>query len=260
MKIVVLVKHVPDSTADRRFNPDGTTDRESADSRLSELDEYAVEQALQLAESLPDARITYLTMGPEDASEALRRALSMGGDDAVHLLDDALHGSDCLATSRVLAGAVAKLGFDLVLCGMASTDGGGQVVPAMLAERLGVAQATFAGELALDGGRILVRRDGDSATERLSAPLPAVVSVTDRTGEARYPNFKGLMAAKKKPLHTWDLSELGLDPAPTGSATRVTGIAERPARQAGTVIRDDGDAAAQLADYLVAQNLIPRSA
>ena len=149
MKIVVLVKHVPDAASDRAFAADLTTDRAAVDGRLSELDEYAVEQALQVVEKAGEGEITFLTMGPEAAGEALRKALSMGGDAGVHVVDDALHGSDALATSLVLAKALEKLEWDLVICGMASTDGTMSVVPAMLSERLGVAGLTLAGNLAI---------------------------------------------------------------------------------------------------------------
>jgi electron transfer flavoprotein beta subunit len=259
LRIVVLVKFVPDAAGDRRFAADGTTDRVGADGRLSELDEYAIEQALRIVESGVDARITYLTMGPAAAQDALRKALSIGGDGAIHVLDDALHGSDYLATSLVLAKAVEKAGFDLVLAGMASTDGVGSVVPAMLAERLGVAQVTMAGEISVADGVVRIRRDGDSASERIEAALPAVASVTDQTGEARYPSFKGIMAAKKKPMETWSLTDLGVDPAQVGLGaawTAVDDVTKRPPRAAGTVIRDEGDGGAKLADFLAAQKFI----
>jgi electron transfer flavoprotein beta subunit len=261
VNIVVLVKHVPDATAARRFAADSTVDRSAAPGLLSELDEYAVEQALQVVESGVAAQITYLTMGPAAAADALRKALAIGGDGAVHVSDDALHGTDAAGTSLVLAKAIARIGFDLVLCGMASTDGTMSVVPAMLAERLGVPQLTFASELSVDGsaGTVRIRRDGDVATETVQASLPAVVSVTDRTGEARYPSFKGIMAAKKKPVQAWSLGDLGVDPAEVGirgARTAVTSVAARPARAGGQIINDDGDGAARLAEFLATQKFI----
>jgi electron transfer flavoprotein beta subunit len=260
MKIIVCVKHVPDATGDRGFAADNTSDRQRVEGRLSELDEYAVEQALRIVESGVDAEITYLTMGPGPALDALRRALAMGGDRAVHIVDDALHGSDALVTSSVLATAITRLGFDLVLCGMASTDGTMGVVPAMLAERLGVPQVTQASELAVDaGGTVRVRRDSDTASQRLEAQLPAVVSVTDWTGEARYPSFKGIMAAKKKPLETLSCADLGIDAGAVGlagSATAVLETSKRPPRQAGTIVKDEGDGGLKLAEFLAAQKFI----
>ncbi|HSK26801.1 MAG TPA: electron transfer flavoprotein subunit beta/FixA family protein [Jiangellales bacterium] len=259
MKIVVLVKHVPEPTAAWRYAEDLTLDRGGVEGRLSELDEYAVEQAVSLVEKGLPATITYLTMGPARAVDGLRKALAMGGDDAVHVSDDALHGSDALATSLVLAKAVERIGFDLVVCGMASTDAEMSVVPAMLADRLGVPQVTFAGALAVADGSVTIRRDGESATEEVVASLPAVVSVTDQTGEARYPSFKAIMAGKKKPVTTWSLADLGVEPArvgTAGAATAVRAVAPQPPRAAGTVVVDEGDAAAQVADFLVAQKLI----
>jgi electron transfer flavoprotein beta subunit len=259
MKIVVLVKHVPEPAASWRYADDLTLDRAGVDGRLSELDEYAVEQAVSLVEKGLPATITYLTMGPEHAADGLRKALSMGGDDGVHVCDDALHGSDSLATSLVLARAVERIGFDLVVCGMASTDAEMSVVPAMLADRLGLPQVTFASALSVDDGSVTIRREGDSAVEEVSADLPALVSVTDRTGEARYPSFKAILAAKKKPVATWSLADLDVDPASVGTpgaASVVRSAAPNPPRQAGAVVVDDGEAAVQIADFLVAQKLL----
>jgi electron transfer flavoprotein beta subunit len=258
-KIIVLVKYTPDLTADRSFLADGTVDRAGAPGRLSELDEHAAEQALQVKESSEGWELTYLTMGPDGAQEALRKALSMGGDAAVHVKDDALHGSDAFATSLVLAAAIARLGFDLVVTGMASTDAGMGVVPALLAERLGVPQVTFAGRLSVSGDTVEILRDSDTSTETVTATMPAVVSVTDRTGEARYPSFKGIMAAKKKPMETWSLADLGVDPAQVGLAgarTTVLTATRRPARTAGQMVKDDGDGGRVLADFLAAQRFI----
>lgn len=259
MKIVVPVKHVPEPTAAWRYAEDLTLDRAHVDGRLSELDEYAVEQAVTLVEGGLPATITYLTMGPAKAVDGLRKALAMGGDDAVHVSDEALHGSDALATSLVLARAIERIGFDLVVCGMSSTDAEMSVVPAMLAERLGVPQVTFAGALSVADGTVTIRRDAEAATEEVVAALPAVVSVTDQTGEARYPSFKAIMAGKKKPVTTWTLADLGVEPGTVGlagAATAVRSAAAQPPRQAGTVVVDEGDAAARIADFLVAQKLL----
>ncbi|MFY0512388.1 electron transfer flavoprotein subunit beta/FixA family protein [Streptomyces anulatus] len=259
LRIVVCVKYVPDATGDRRFADDLTLDREDVDGLLSELDEYAVEQALQIADGADDAEITVVTVGPEDAKDALRKALSMGADRAVHVEDDDLHGSDVMGTSLVLAKAVEKAGYDLVICGMASTDGVMGVLPALLAERLGVPQVTLLSEVAVDGGVVTGRRDGDSASEQLQASLPAVVSVTDQSGEARYPSFKGIMAAKKKPVESLDLDDLGLDADEVGLAgawTAVDSATERPARTAGTIVKDEGEGGRQLAGFLAGQKFI----
>ncbi|WP_164990793.1 electron transfer flavoprotein subunit beta/FixA family protein, partial [Streptomyces sp. GZWMJZ-114] len=182
LRIVVCVKYVPDATGDRHFAGDLTLDREDVDGLLSELDEYAVEQALQVADAADDAEITVLTVGPEDAKDALRKALSMGADKGIHVEDDGLHGTDVFGTSLVLAKAVEKAGFDLVVCGMASTDGTMGVLPALLSERLGVPQVTLLSEVSVGDGVVRGRRDGDAASEQLEARLPAVVSVTDQSG------------------------------------------------------------------------------
>lgn len=170
MNIVVCVKYVPDAQSDRGFNEDNTTDREGVDGLLSELDEYAVEQALQIVEA-GEGEVTVLTIGPADAAEAVKKSLQMGADKGVHICDDAIAGSDALATSLVLAEAIKKIGTpDIVLTGMASTDGTMGVVPAMLAERLGLPRVTYASELSVDGGVATMRRDGDTASETVQPP------------------------------------------------------------------------------------------
>ena len=262
LRIVVCVKYVPDATGDRHFADDLTVDRDDVDGLLSELDEYAVEQALQIADEADDAEITVLTVGPEDAKDALRKALSMGADKAVHVEDDDLHGTDVMGTSLVLAKAIEKTGYDLVICGMASTDGTMGVLPAILAERLGVPQVTLLSEVSVEGGAegtVKGRRDGDTASEQLEASLPAVVSVTDQSGEARYPSFKGIMAAKKKPVESLDLEDLEIDADEVGlegAWTAVDSAAQRPARSAGTIVKDEGEGGKQLAEFLASQKFI----
>ncbi len=262
MNIVVCVKYVPDSTADRHFEEDYTVDRVGVDGLLSELDEYAVEQALQLKEKRADEEVTVtaLCVGPEKAVDAARKALQMGADKGVHVTDEAIAGSDALATSLVLAEAVKKLDHDLVMCGMGSTDGVMGVIPAMVSERLGVPGMTFGSEIEVDGDKVKIRRDGDTATEVIGATMPLVLSVTDQSGEARYPSFKGIMAAKKKPLETWSLSDLGVDASQVGlsaSWTAVEKTEERPPRSAGEIVTDeDGSGAKALVDFLASKKFI----
>ncbi|HET8604897.1 MAG TPA: electron transfer flavoprotein subunit beta/FixA family protein [Marmoricola sp.] len=265
MNIVVCVKHVPDATADRQFEADGTVDRVGVDGLLSELDEYAVEQALQIKEKASDdTEVTVLSVGPEQATDAIRKALQMGADKGVHVVDDAIAGSDAPATSLVLAKAIEKIGsassWDVVMCGMASTDGGMSVVPAMLAERLGVPQVTLGSEVSLDGDTLRIRRDGDTATETIEGSLPLVASVTDQSGEARYPSFKGIMAAKKKPMETWSLADLGVDAGQVGLAaawTSVESTEARPPRSQGEIVTDeDGSGAKALVDFLASKKFI----
>jgi electron transfer flavoprotein beta subunit len=259
MKIVVCVKYVPDATGDRRFNADNTVDRVGVDGVLSELDEYAVEEALQLRDAT-GGEIVVLTLGPEVARAAVLKSLQMGVDAGVHILDDAIHGSDAVGTSLILARAIERQQADLVLCGMASTDGGMSVVPAMLAERLGLPQVTFASEVTVEGNTVRIRRDGDTATEIIEASLPLVLSVTDQCNEPRYPSFKGIMAAKKKPVETLALSDLGIDASEVGGSaswTRVDSFSARPPRSAGTVVTDEGGSGAeQLVSFLAGQKFV----
>ena len=261
MNIVVCVKYVPDATADRRFESDNTVDRVGVDGLLSELDEYAVEQALQIAEKNEGSEVTAVCIGPEKAADAVRKALQMGVDKGVHVIDDAIAGSDAVATSLVLAEAIRKTGTpDLIVTGMASTDGGMSVVPAMLSERLGLPQVTFASVVETQGDQIRIKRDGDAATEIIGATLPVLLSVTDQTGEARYPSFKGIMAAKKKPVETLALGDLGIDASQVGLAAAWTAVEEttaRPPRTAGEIVTDeDGSGAKALAEFLAAKKFI----
>ncbi|HET9761789.1 MAG TPA: electron transfer flavoprotein subunit beta/FixA family protein [Nocardioidaceae bacterium] len=261
MNIVVCVKYVPDATADRRFEDDNTVDRVGVDGLLSELDEYAVEQALQVKEKLgDDTEVTVLSVGPEQATDAIRKALQMGADKGVHVVDDAIAGSDALATSLVLAEAIKKIDHDLVVCGMASTDGSMGVVPAMLAERLDVPAVTLGSEVEVDGTTVRIRRDGDAATETIEGTLPLVLSVTDQSGEARYPSFKGIMAAKKKPVETWSLGDLGVDAELVGLSAAWSTVEEtsaRPPRTQGEVVTDeDGSGATALVEFLASKKFI----
>ncbi len=259
MNIVVCVKYVPDATADRTFNAaDSTVDRTSVDGLLSELDEYAVEEALKIRDD-GEGEVTVLTVGPEQAAAAIRKSLQMGADRGIHVIDDAIHGSDAVATSLVLAKVLEITSYDLVLCGMSSTDGSMGVVPAMLAERLGWPQLTLASEVSVDGSIVTVQRDGDVATQTVEATTPVVLSVTDQINEPRYPSFKGIMAAKKKPVDTYALADLGLsdgDVGLTSAWTRVEGLQARPPRSAGTIVEDQGDGAAKLVEFLAAQKFI----
>ena len=259
MNIVVCVKYVPDAQSDRTFTEDNTTDREGVDGLLSELDEYAVEEALKLVEA-GEGEVTVVTVGPESAADAVKKSLQMGADKGVHILDDAIAGSDAPATSLVLAEAIKKIGTpDIVLTGMASTDGTMSVVPAMLAERLGLPQVTFASELTVDGGTAKIRRDGDTASETIESSLPALISVTDQINEPRYPSFKGIMAAKKKPVETWSLADLGVDAGQVGQANSWTEVLEttkRPPREQGEIVKDEGDGGTKLAEFLAAQKFV----
>ncbi|WP_460853163.1 electron transfer flavoprotein subunit beta/FixA family protein [Nocardioides montaniterrae] len=257
------MKYVPDATADRRFESDNTVDRVGVDGLLSELDEYAVEQALQLKEKRADEEVNViaLTVGPQAAEAAVRKALQMGADSAVHVVDDAIAGSDAIATSLVLAKAIEKVGTpDLVITGLAGTDSMMSVMPAMLAERLNLPQVTQAAVIESQGDQVRIKRDGDAATEVIGGTMPLVLSVTDQSGEARYPSFKGIMAAKKKPLETYSLADLGVDASEVGLSvawTEVTETAARPPRTAGEIVKDeDGSGATALVEFLASKKFI----
>jgi electron transfer flavoprotein beta subunit len=264
MNIVVLIKQVPDTYSERTLNAsDGTLDREATDAVLDEINERAVEAALQLKESHDDSTVTVLTMGPDRATEAIRKALSMGADAAVHLCDEALHGSCAIQTARALSTVIDSSfgdgGFDLVLAGNEASDGRGAAVPAMVADLLGLPALTHAREITVDGSTVTVRRETDDGVTVLSAQLPAVVSVGEKINEPRYPSFKGIMAAKKKPVSTLTLADAGIDPSQVGLATAtssVTSAQPKPAKSAGEKVADEGDGGARIAAFLVAQKLI----
>lgn len=262
VRILVLAKYVPDAQFPRHFDAQHRLER--TESILSELDEYAVEVALQLSEEHggdKESPVTVLTLGGEAASAAVKKALQMGATDGVHVLDDAVAGSDALATSRVLESAVRRLEPDLVITGMASTDAETGVIPSMLAARLGWPQLTLAAsaQLSEDATTISAQRDEDGVSLSMTSQLPAVVSVTDQVGEPRYPNFKSILAARKKPVQTLSLADLGLSPdlvGPTGSAVTVLQAGDVPARPAGRVIVDDGEAGLALVDFLADRKLL----
>ena len=259
MNIVVCMKQVPDTAVERTLTPgDGTLDRASLDGLINELDEYAIEEGLKIAEA-HGGEVTILSMGPAKASESIRKALSMGADKAVHIVDDGLAGSDALATSLVLSEALKLTGFDLVILGSESTDARTGVVPAMVAERLGVPQLTLASKVDIDGPDVTVRRVTDDGYAVVTGSLPAVVSVVEKINEPRYPAFKGIMAAKKKPVQTLTLADL---PAVAGSvgladaATWGNDFAARPPRSAGVIVKDEGDGGAQAAGFLAERKFI----
>jgi len=259
MNIVVCVKQVPDTWAERTLRTDDSRlDRASVDGVINELDEYAIEEGLRLAEA-HGGEVTILSMGPEKASESIRKALSMGADKAVHLVDDALEGSDALATSLALATVLQRTGFDLVILGSESTDARMGVLPAMLAERLGVPQLTLASKVEVDGSAITIQRQTDYGYDTVAGTLPAVVSVVEKINEPRYPSFKGIMAAKKKPVEVLSLADAGIDPAQMGlgaAATEVVSFARRPPREAGTIVKDEGDGGVKAAEFLAAQKFV----
>ena len=259
MNIVVLVKQVPDSGGQRALDPsDNTVVRATADNVINEMDEYAIEEALTVKEA-QGGEVTVLTVGPDSATDAIRKALSMGADKAVHVVDDALHGSDALQTSAVLAAALQQLEYDLVICGAEATDSQMSVMPALLAERLGIPQLSGARKLTVEGGTAKVERQTDGGYWALEAPLPAIVSTWDTINEPRYPSFKGIMAAKKKPVQTLALADLGVDAGTVGlgnATTRVVDFAPRPPKGAGVKVTDEGDGADKLVGFLAESKIV----
>ncbi|MEU0565765.1 electron transfer flavoprotein subunit beta/FixA family protein [Nonomuraea sp. NPDC005983] len=259
MNIVVCVKQVPDTATERKLRSDDKTlDRDAVDGVVNELDEYAVEEALKLKEA-HGGEVTVLTMGPAKATETIRKALAMGADKAVHLSDDALHGSDALSTSYAMAQALKKIGFDLVILGSESTDARTGVLPAMLAERLGAPQLTLARKVEVEGSSITIERLTDYGYDKVEATLPAVVSVVEKINTPRYPSFKGIMAAKKKPVETLAVAdaEIAADQVGLGAAwSEVVDFAAAPPRAAGTIVKDEGDGGVKAADYLASKKFI----
>jgi electron transfer flavoprotein beta subunit len=259
MNIVVCVKQVPDTAGERKLRPDDATlDREAADGLINELDEYAIEEGLRVAEA-HGGEVTVLSMGPGKAAESIRKALSMGADKAVHLVDDALAGSDALGTSYALAQVLGRIGFDLVVVGSESTDARMGAMAAMLAERLGVPQLSLAGKVEIEGAVVRIHRQSEDGYLVVEGSLPAVVGVVEKINEPRYPSFKGIMAAKKKPVTTLSLAEAGIDAARVGlagAATEVADFADRPPRQAGMIVKDEGDGGVKAAEFLAAGKFI----
>ena len=259
MNIVVLVKQVPDSGSERKLDPaDNTVARASADNVINEMDEYAIEEALTLKEA-QGGEVTVLTVGPDSATDAIRKALSMGADKAVHVSDEAIHGSDALQISAVLAAALQQLEYDLVLCGAEATDSQMSVMPALLSERLGIPQLSGARKLTVEGGTATIERQTDGGYWAVEAPLPAIVSTWDTINEPRYPSFKGIMAAKKKPVETKSLADLGVDASTVGLAaatTQVLDFAGRPPKGEGVKVTDEGDGAQKFVEFLVSQKIV----
>jgi electron transfer flavoprotein beta subunit len=261
VNIVVLIKQVPDTYSERKLrDSDGVLDRAASDAVLDEINERAVEAALQIKEANEGSEVTVLTMGPDRAREAIRKALSMGTDKAIHLSDEALAGSDAVATAKALAKAVGTVeGVDLVLAGNEASDGRGGAMAAMLGELLGYPALTHAREVKVEGGEVTVRRETDDGVTLLKSSLPAIVSVGEKINEPRYPSFKGIMAAKKKPVTALTLADAGIDPSEVGlgaALTTVTSASPKPPKSGGEKIEDEGDGGSKIAAYLVTQKLV----
>lgn len=255
MNIAVCVKHIPDPNLPGEMD-NGTLKREGVQGVLDPGDEFGVEEALQFKEA-HDGEVTLFSMGPEAAMEAVRRGLSMGADKGVLVSDDGLKGADALVTARVLAAAIKKAGeFDLVIAGVESTDGYTGTMPATLAELLGVPQVTFAKKAEVTDGALKVNRQTADGYHVVECPLPALLTVTAGANEPRYASFKGIMAAKKKPVEQWSLSDLELDSDGVAIQQEVTDTTPAEERKAGEKIEDDGTGAAKIADFLAEAKVI----
>ncbi|MEO8287314.1 MAG: electron transfer flavoprotein subunit beta/FixA family protein [Chloroflexota bacterium] len=262
MNIVVCMKSVPDTTAEKRLLPDGTLDRASVDAVINPWDEYAIEEALRIRESgAATGEIILLCMGPDGSSETIRKGLAMGVDRAVLVSDPALHGSDYFSTARVLAEALRKIPFDLAMFGSQSTDAGGGVVYNIVAELLGLPAVTWVNEIEVTGGKVRGKRGSDVGYDVVEAPLPAIASVTQTAHEPRYPSLPGIMKAKKKEIAPMALADLGIAAGEVGlSGARTTVVgSERPqsARAKQIIKADDPTATAvAIADFLESKKLI----
>ena len=259
--IVVLIKQVPDYGDRRLSDGDFTLDREGSDAVLDDINEKAVEEALQIKEREGgESTVTVLTAGPEKAGEAIRKALSMGADKGIHLLDAGMHGSDMVQTGWALARALGQVeGADLVIAGNAASDGTGGAIPAIIAEYLGLPQLTHMRSITIEGGKISGERETDDGVFTVEATLPAVVSVHEKINEPRFPSFKGIMAAKKKEVQTLTLADIGVESDEVGLATAISKVSSstpKPPKAAGEKFTDEGDGGAKIAEYLVAQKIV----
>jgi electron transfer flavoprotein beta subunit len=259
MNIVVLVKQVPDTEGDRKLDPsDNTLDRNAVDPVINYIDEFAIEEGLRLKEA-HDGEVTILTVGPERATESIRKALSMGADKAVHVSDEALHGSDAIATAKVIAKALGSVEWEIAIAGSEATDSRSAIVPALVAEILGVPQLTLARKVEVDGSTVTIERVTDTGYQKVQGSTPAVVSVVEKINDPRYPSFKGIMAAKSKPIDVKSLGDLGLDAGEVGLAnawSQVSSFENAPPRAAGQTVKDEGNGGGAIADYLASKKLI----
>ena len=258
MKIAVCVKQVPEGAA-RRLDPSTKRLDRSGEGALNPFDAHAVEEALRIRDASGEGEVVVLSMGPEKALDSLRKALAMGADRAVLVSDDALAGSDLVATSAVLAKALEREEADLVLLGQQGSDSDGAVLGAALADHLRLPMFSQAAELTLSDGSIRGKRQTEFGYDVIEAPLPAVVAVSDAINEPRYPSLKGIMGAKKKPQDTLSLSDLGVEAGAAGdegSKTEVYELGDPPPRGDSRKIEDDGSAAQQIVDFLAEKRLV----
>jgi electron transfer flavoprotein beta subunit len=253
MKIAVCAKYVPEATAARRINPETKRLDRSGEGALNPFDVNAVEEALKLRDAGSDAEVVIVSLGPERALEAMRRALAMGADRLVLVADEAAAGSDLVATSRILAAALEREGADLVLFGQQANDADGAVLWAAVADRLQRPLISQVAELTLEDGKVRGKRQTEYGYDLIEAPLPAVIAVSDAINEPRYPSLKGIMGAKKKPQETLSLADLGVaaeEAGEAGSRTTVEALNDPPARGDIVKLEDDGSAPERILEFL----------
>jgi electron transfer flavoprotein beta subunit len=259
MKVVVCVKEVPDASAPKRIDPQSFRLDRSVPGALNEFDTHALEEGLRLKDAGGEGELVAVLMGPARAADSLRKALALGADRAVHVVDDALAGSDLVATSKALAKAVEREEPELVLFGQQAGDSDGAVLWAAVADRLRLPVISQAASLELADGKAKVKRQTEYGYDVIEAPTPCVVAVSDAINEPRYPSLKGIMGAKKKPQDAVSLSDLGLegsDVGEAGSRTEVYAVGEPPPRGESRRIEDNGDAAEAILQYLSEKKLV----
>ncbi|MDP9493938.1 MAG: electron transfer flavoprotein subunit beta/FixA family protein [Actinomycetota bacterium] len=237
MKVVVCVKQIPDPATPYRLEAGTNLLIRPDDQVLDDTDRYGVEMGLQLAQA-SEGTVTLVSMGPAGSGQGIRQALAMGADQAILIEDDSLRGSDALTTARVLAAAIKRDEFDLVIAGTESTDGYSGVLPQMLSELLDVPALTYATKVEAADGKVTIHRQTAAGYDVVEASLPALVAVTAGVVEPRYPTFKGIMEAKKKTVENLSLADLGVEPGPGQTVASITEAAERTA---GQRIEDDGE-------------------
>jgi len=258
LNIVVCIKQVPDTAAEKKLNAELRLERTGIENIPNPFDEYAIEEALRTKEAQGGA-VTALCMGPEGAKEALRKAIAMGVEKAVLVTDPKLAGADAWSTAYVLSQALKKTEYDLIFCGMQSTDAATALVPSALAEFLGVPQHTYTVKLEVGDGQVTSQRQTENGYDVVNSPTPALVGVVKGINEPRYPSLKGIMQAKRTEITVWSLADLGVDASEVGASgakEKVLSFSPREPRKGGQVIQDEGDAASKVAEFLTFKKVL----